>query len=126
MEYRLLFAEDARCTQTIVCSRLDKMHLHADVAGDGEKACEMAEKSKVDGHPYDMILMDMQMPKRNGLDATRWLREHGWEGPIVAVSVFTSIEDRDEFLDAGCNDYISKPVTEGKLRAVFARHLQAG
>jgi CheY-like chemotaxis protein len=83
----------------------------------------MAEKSHAEGRPYDLILMDIQMPKMNGHEATRWLRQHGWRGPIVALTAHALVGDREKCLEAGCDDYIPKPVTARGLRNVMARFL---
>ena len=69
-----------------------------DVAEDGRLACEMAEKSRAEGRPYDLILMDIQMPRMNGYEATRWLRQHGWQGPIVALTAHAMVGDREKCL----------------------------
>jgi CheY-like chemotaxis protein len=121
---RVLVAEDAECTQRIVDVILGKLHVDVDMAEDGHVACDMAARSKAEGRPYDLILMDMQMPKMNGKEATQWLHEHGWKGPIVAVSVRASESDRREFLAAGCDDYIPKPITGTELREVLSRYLK--
>ena len=120
---RLLIVEDAQCTQRVLCSLLEKMNLDVETAENGQVACEMAEKSKADGDPFDLILMDLQMPVMNGYDATRRLREHRWEGPIVAVTAYTKAEDRQKCLEAGCDDHFSKPITETVLRALIDRYL---
>jgi CheY-like chemotaxis protein len=99
------------------------MNVEADMVENGQIACEMAETSKTDGHPYDLILMDIQMPHMNGYDATRWLREHNWEGPIVAVTAHTKDEDRQKCVEAGCDDHFSKPITEAALQKLIERHL---
>ena len=91
------------------------------MAANGRTACQMAEKSKAEGRPYDLILMDIQMPQMSGYDAARRLRELGWEGPIVAVTAYT--ENWEQCLAAGCDDRLSKPLTEASLRAVVERHL---
>ena len=122
---RLLVAEDARCVQMALGSVLRRMNLEADMVDNGQAACDMAMQSKTDGKPYDAILMDMQMPKMNGKQAASWLRDHGWEGPIIAVSVHTSDRDHSEFLKAGCDDYLCKPVTEASLKSVLCHHLNA-
>ena len=122
-QVRLLVVDDAQCTQRIICSFLGKMDMKAETVENGQTACEMAEKSKAEGSPYDLILMDIQMPIMNGYDAARRLREHGWEGPIVAVTAYSTAADREKCVEAGCDDHLSKPITETALRNVITRHL---
>ncbi len=121
---RVLFAEDVPAVALVVSRVLQNMNLEVEVAEDGQAACEMAEKSRVEGRPYDLILMDIQMPRLNGYDATRWLRQHGWKAPIVALTAHALVGDREKCLAAGCEDYISKPVTAGALRDILARWLR--
>jgi CheY-like chemotaxis protein len=120
---RLLIAEDARCVQHNLRSILEKMQVQADIVENGQMACDMVEKSKAEGKPYDLILMDIQMPHMNGYKAVEWIRQRGWQGPIVAVSAFASEEDHQKILRAGCNDLVAKPVNAAKLRDIFLRHL---
>ncbi len=82
-------------------------------------------KSTAEGRPYDLIFMDMQMPEMNGYDATRWLRQHGWRGPIVALTAYAMVGDREKCLAAGCDDYLSKPMTPQGLRDTLARYISA-
>jgi len=121
---KILVVEDARCVQKSVGLILAKIGLKADMADDGEAACRMAEQSRASGAPYELILMDVQMPKMNGLQAAQWLREHGWKCPIVAVSVYEDRRDHAEFLKAGCDECVVKPVTEATLRGLYARYLK--
>ena len=120
----VLLAEDVRDTHVVIRQILQRMNLEVEVAEDGRLACEMAEKSQSEGKPFDLILMDIQMPNMNGYDATRWLRQHGWLGPVVALTAHAVVGDREKCLVAGCDDYIAKPITAKGLRDVLARHLR--
>jgi CheY-like chemotaxis protein len=120
---RLLIVEDSQCMQQIIHAILRKMNVDVKIVGNGQMACTIAENSKAVGNPYDLILMDIQMPEMNGYDATQWLRTHGWEGPIVALTAYSSVEDRKKCLDAGCTDHLCKPITEMALRDVLTRHM---
>jgi CheY-like chemotaxis protein len=125
MPGRLLIAEDARCVQQNLLSILGKMHVTPDMVENGRMACDKVEESKAEGKPYDLILMDMQMPRMNGYQAVEWLREQGWKGPIVAISAFDGEKDHEKILKAGCDACVSKPVNEAKLREIFTKHLGA-
>ena len=83
----------------------------------------MAEKSQAEERPYDLILMDIQMPKMNGYQAVEWLRQHGWRGPIVALTAHAMQNDREKCLAAGCDDYLVKPVIMTELQDVLVRYL---
>jgi PAS domain S-box-containing protein len=122
---RVLVVEDVPAVALVISYILQNMHLEVEIAGNGRVACEMAEKSRAEGRPYDLILMDIQMPERNGYEATRWLRRHGWNGPIVALTAHVLAGDREACLAAGCDDYLAKPIAAGSLRRVLERHLAA-
>lgn len=120
---RVLLAEDVSDIQVLVARTLRGMNLQVDVAENGKRACEMAAASKTQGKPYDIILMDIQMPGMNGYEATQWLRHHNWQGPIVAVTAHAMIGDREKCEAAGCDDYIAKPLAATVLRDILARYL---
>jgi PAS domain S-box-containing protein len=120
---RLLLAEDSPDIQRLVRHILRKTGVEAAVAENGQIACEMAEASRAEGRPYDLIIMDIQMPEMNGHEATRWLRQHGWRGPIVAMTAHAMVGDREPCLAAGCDDYVTKPIDAARLQKVLARHL---
>ena len=120
---RLLLAEDDPSIRRIVASFLQKMNLAVTCAENGQMACDMADKSKAEGRPYDVILMDIQMPKMNGYEATQWLRQHGWQGFIVALTAHAMVGDREKCLAAGCDNYIVKPIVLTGLWDALAPYL---
>jgi CheY-like chemotaxis protein len=120
---RLLLAENSSDVQRLVRQILRTTDIELAMAENVRIACEMAEASQAAAAPYDLILMDVQMPEMNGYEATRWLRRHGWRGPIVAMTAHAMVGDREACLAAGCDDYIAKPIIATRLREVLARHL---
>ncbi|MCY2993694.1 MAG: ABC transporter substrate-binding protein [Planctomycetota bacterium] len=123
LQGRVLLVEDEPSLQRVIGHLLRKLKLEVEVAGDGQLACQMVEQSRSEGRPYAMILMDLQLPKLDGLAATRWLRTQGWAGPIVALTAHAMTGDRERCLAAGCDDYLSKPITSSGLRQVLRRYL---
>lgn len=109
---RILLAEDEPINQEVSRSMLENAGLHVDLAEDGAQAVEMAKLNR-----YALILMDMQMPYLNGVDATKAIRalpEHATT-PILAMTANAFDEDRQVCLNAGMNDHISKPVEPESL-----------
>jgi two-component system sensor histidine kinase/response regulator len=117
---RVLVAEDNLLSQEILLEMLEDIGCFADIASDGAEAVECARE-----YPYDLILMDMQMPKMDGLAATRAIRKLEGHGntPIIALTANAFVEDRERCLDAGMNGHISKPVSPGALAARLAQWL---
>ena len=102
---------------------LRKLQVEVELASDGNSACQLAELSQAQGRPYALILMDLHLPQMDGLAATRWLRAQGWPGPIVALTAYAMVGDRERCLAAGCDDYLAKPISSSGLRDVLQRYL---
>ena len=124
LECRILLAEDDQDHQPLLSMMLRKAGSEVTVAEDGEAAVRLASAARDAGFPFDMIVMDVQMPVLDGLAATRELRERGFAGPIIALTARAVSTDRDRCLAAGCDDFLSKPVTRGKLVRLLASHLR--
>ncbi|HUT92424.1 MAG TPA: ATP-binding protein [Thermoguttaceae bacterium] len=120
---RVLLAEDGPDNQRLIRFLLNKAGLEVDLAENGQIACDKALASESEGRPYDLILMDVQMPEMDGYTATRQLREHRWRGPIVALTAHAMEGDRERCLEAGCDDYASKPIDRTTLLRVAAKHI---
>ena len=115
---RVLLAEDGRDNRQVVSYHLAAAGLSVEVAENGQAAVTRAV-----AEPFDLILMDMQMPLLDGYDATRTLRERGYAGPIVALTAHAQPGDEARCRRAGCTDYLSKPVEPGRLLDTLARYL---
>jgi len=109
---RILLAEDEPITQEISRGLLEDVGLVVDLAEDGRQALELAQQNT-----YALILMDMQMPNLNGIDATQAIRADSLNmaTPILAMTANAFDEDRQVCLDAGMNDHIAKPVDPDRL-----------
>jgi len=114
---RVLLAEDGPDNRRLISAVLRKAGAAVRVAENGRHAAEAAL-----AEPFDVILMDMQMPEMDGYDATTLLREKGYAAPIVALTAHALAEDRQRCLDAGCTDYLTKPINRAKLIAAVAHH----
>jgi signal transduction histidine kinase/DNA-binding response OmpR family regulator len=118
---RVLLAEDGRENQVVIAAYLRKAGADITIANDGREAVELASSQ-----PFDLILMDMQMPHLDGYGATAKLRSVGLGLPIIALTAHAMSEDRAKCIAAGCTDYLSKPVDRRQLLETVRRHLSAG
>jgi CheY-like chemotaxis protein len=117
---RILLAEDGRENQLLIKTLLAKAGASVTVVPDGQRAVQEAMCALSAGKPYDLILMDMQMPVLDGYSATSTLRQMGYKGPIVALTAHAMAGDRERCESAGCDDYLTKPVDRAKLAATVA------
>jgi PAS domain S-box-containing protein len=119
---RVLLAEDNPVNQMVAVKMLERLGCRVDLAADGEEATEMSAR-----FPYDVVFMDVQMPTVDGMEATRRIRRRGGAGAplyIVAMTANAMEGDRERCLDAGMNDYMSKPITPDALRRALDRAAQ--
>ncbi|MDD9950607.1 MAG: ATP-binding protein, partial [Zetaproteobacteria bacterium] len=115
---RILLAEDNKVNQVVMTSFLAELGLHCDIANDGEEAYAM-----VLDHSYDLIFMDMQMPRLDGIQATRKIKLHPEYADlcVVALTANAFTEDRQKCYDAGMVEYLSKPISKKQLIALLNR-----
>jgi len=112
---RVLLAEDGPDNQALISNLLRRAGLEVDLANDGQIACEKTLAAAEAGAPYDLIVMDMQMPLMTGYEATAALRRDGVTTPILALTAQAMTGDRDKCLEAGCDEYLSKPIDRARL-----------
>jgi CheY-like chemotaxis protein len=114
---RVLLAEDGPDMREIISLHLRRAGCEVTVAEDGRIARDKARAAVAEGRPYDIILMDMQMPVMDGYTATSRLRAEGYRGAIIALTANAMKEDRNRCLRAGCDEYAAKPLdVPGLLR----------
>ena len=120
-EALILVAEDNPINQKVVLRMLEKLGHRADVVPNGGEALKALEMLA-----YDMVLMDIQMPEMNGFEATGEIRRReegtGRHIPVIAMTFHALLGDPEKFLDAGMDDYVTKPVQPAELAAAIARN----
>gem|GEM_PF-5491632 len=120
---RILVAEDDTTNQSIISLMLERLRIRPDLAVDGSEALRMFKEGR-----YDLVLMDYRMPNMDGIEATRRIRQYEAETgaqpvPILATSANTSQDDRRQFLAAGMDDLLEKPLRLTSLRGALAHWL---
>ena len=119
----ILVIEDNRDNMTLIVDVLSSLDYEVIQALDGEQGLTVARQEKP-----DLILMDLSLPRMDGWTATRELRKlpDFQRLPIIALTAHAMIGDRERALQAGCTDYISKPINLQELARKLRQHLQAG
>jgi len=107
---RVLLVEDGPDNQRLINLYLKKAGASVTIAEHGQAALDQVQQAGEAGTPFDLILMDMQMPVMDGYQATRRLREQGVATPIIALTAHAMKGDQEKCFAAGCNDYLTKPV----------------
>jgi signal transduction histidine kinase/DNA-binding response OmpR family regulator len=122
----VLLAEDGHDNQILIAAYLRRAGAAVTTVGNGRLAVDEALAAVAEGRPFGAIVMDMQMPELDGYDATRFLREWGYQGPIIALTAHAMTGDRGRCLAAGCDDYLTKPIDRAALIATVARATARG
>jgi len=123
LQARLLLAEDSRDNQVLLTRIIRKAGAEVVVACDGREALEQLLHS---GDVFDLVLMDMQMPRLDGYEATRTARDAGLSMPIIALTAHAMAGEREHCLASGCDDYATKPIRRDELLSLIAYWLDKG
>ncbi len=122
---RVLLAEDGPDNQRLIALFLRKAGTTVHIVDNGRAAIEQAWRAVEQHQPFDVILMDMQMPIQDGYSATRALRAQGYRGAIVALTAHAMAHDCQRCLDAGCDAFATKPIERQVLLQTLAQYLSA-
>jgi two-component system, cell cycle response regulator DivK len=117
---KILIADDSEINYILLKKNIEDSGAEILWAKDGRQLIDIVENQK----DIDLVLLDISMPKIDGLTATKMLREAGFETPIIAQSSFISENEIDKVLEAGCNNYITKPFQKLDLFAKMEALLQ--
>ena len=117
---RILVVEDNLLNLKVIEKMLQKAGVEFETANSGAEAVEKAAEQNIP--LYDLILMDIQMPVMDGLQATRMIRKHNQEIPIIALTAHAMKGDREKFIQAGMNDYLPKPIQKADLLEMITRY----
>ncbi len=122
---RILLVEDGIDNQRLIAHFLLKAGATVEVADNGRRALAAIELAEASLRPFDLILTDIQMPEMDGYALTGELRRRGWTRPILAITAHAMAEDRRICLEAGCDDYTSKPIDRPGLIRMCSQWLNA-
>jgi len=122
LDCRILVVDDRREIRFLSHRLLSKAGARVSEAEDGEQAVEAVQKSFQGGPTFDLILLDMQMPKLDGYATAKKLREIGFENPIIALTADAMQGDMSRCIESGCNAYLSKPIDTARLLQLVSEY----
>lgn len=117
----ILLVEDGIDNQRLISYFLNKAGGHVELADNGVEAIKKINDSLEQNRGYDIVIMDMQMPLMDGYEATRQLRLQNYQVPIVALTAHAMSDDRKKCIDAGCDDYLAKPIDRNQILETISR-----
>lgn len=120
---RILLADDGADNRRLISHFLSMAGATTHEEADGQAALDTLLKSRNRQNAFDLVILDVQMPRLDGHETARALREAGWNGPILALTANAMQGDREDCLNAGCDDYLSKPIRKDTLLASISRLL---
>jgi CheY-like chemotaxis protein len=115
IDAHILLVDDRRDIRFLSRHIVTKAGGRVTEAEDGIRAVATVKQSMAEGSPYDLILLDMQMPNMDGYEAARQIRQLGYTGPIIALTADAMQGDMTKCLEAGCNAYLSKPIDKSSM-----------
>ena len=116
---RILIAEDVESNFLYLNAVLTRMHAKIFWAKNGREAIDIFNQEK----KIDLILMDLQMPEMNGYEATRIIKNEDPSIPVIAQTAYAMSDDREKALEAGCDDYLAKPIKSKDLVDIVEKYI---
>lgn len=116
---KILIAEDVESNYLYLSAVLSKIKAKVYWAKNGKEAVDIFKKEE----DIDLILMDLQMPEMNGYEATKIIKKTDPKLPIIAQTAFAMSDDREKALDAGCDDYLAKPIKSKDLLHIVGKYI---
>ena len=126
---RVLVVEDTRGIQVLLTRMLESVGATVEVAEDGQAALDLFDSTATNSQPskqppYDLVLLDMHMPRLSGYDTAAAIRDLGIKIPIIALTASAMRGDREKCLSSGCDDYLTKPIDRQELLAKVSELLE--
>jgi CheY-like chemotaxis protein len=117
---KILIVEDDECSEKFITIRIKKFCKEIKTARTGVEAVEVCQNNP----DIDLVLMDILIPEMNGYEATRQIRQFNKDLVIIAQTAYALSGDREKAIEAGCNDYISKPILKDEFHALIQKYFK--